>query len=101
MAPTTVDTPARETAGHVVTGELAALMVGFARSQVAAQQQAVLADPRAVGRGIADQIALACHVSPSEGSRRLGVARALHSELPATARLLRDGRISTYAPSPP
>ena len=38
----------------------AALMVGFARSQVEAQQQAVLADPRAVGRGIADQLALAC-----------------------------------------
>jgi hypothetical protein len=146
MAPTTVDAPARETAGDVVTSELAALlarlgdltdsaavvadgplgddaaddgaridqialleriqaaaaatqaalMVGFARSQVAAQQRAVLADPRTVGRGIADQIALACHVSPTEGSRRLGVARALHSELPATARLLRDGRISTY-----
>ena len=74
----------------------AAETVKFAQSQVAAQQQAVLADPRAVGRGIADQIALACHVSPTEGSRRLGVARALHSELPATARLLRDGRISTY-----
>jgi hypothetical protein len=146
MALTTVDAPARETAGDVVTSELAALlarlgdltdsaavvadgplgddaaddgaridqialleriqaaaaatqaalMVGFARSQVAAQQRAVLADPRTVGRGIADQIALACHVSPTEGSRRLGVARALHSELPATARLLRDGRISTY-----
>jgi hypothetical protein len=74
----------------------AALTVGFARSQVAAQQQAVLADPRAVGRGIADQLALACRVSPSEGSRRLGVARALHAELPATAALLRDGRVSAY-----
>lgn len=74
----------------------AALMVGFARSQVEAQQQAVLADPRAVGRGIADQLALACRVSPSEGSRRLGVARALHVELPSTAALLRDGRISAY-----
>jgi hypothetical protein len=78
----------------------AALTVGFARSQVAAQQQAVLADPRAVGRGIADQLALACRVSPAEGSRRLRVARALFAgrpaELPATAALLRDGRISAY-----
>jgi hypothetical protein len=74
----------------------AALTVGFARSQVVAQQQAVLADPRAVGRGIADQLALACHVSPSEGSRRLGMARVLHAELPATAALLRDGRINAY-----
>src|SRR5689334_18084605 len=78
----------------------AAVMVGFARSQVAAQQAAVLDDPRAVGRGIADQLALACRVSPSEGSRRLGVARALFAgpqpELPATAGLLSEGRISAY-----
>jgi len=74
----------------------AALMIGFARSQVEAQQQAVLADPRAVGRGIADQLALACRVSPSEGSRRLGMARALRAELTATAGLLRDGRISAH-----
>ena len=74
----------------------AALSVGFARSQVLTQQQAVLADPRAVGRGIADQIALACRISPTEGSRRLETARALHSELSATAALLRDGRISAY-----
>lgn len=72
----------------------AALSVRFARSQVARQQQQVLRDPRSVGRGIGDQLALACRVSPSEGSRRLGIARALHDELPATARLLRDGRIS-------
>lgn len=71
-------------------------MVAFARSQVEQQERQVLQDPRAVGRGIADQIALACHVSPSEGSRRLGVARALHSELPATAALLREGAISEY-----
>ena len=74
----------------------AAEMVGFAKSQVAAQQQAVLRDPKAVGRGIGDQLGLACHVSPFEGSRRLGVARALHAELPATAALLRDGRINAY-----
>jgi hypothetical protein len=74
----------------------AALSVGFARSQVVAHQEAVLADPRAVGRGIADQLALACRVSPTEGSRRLETARALHAELPATAALLRDGRVSAY-----
>src|SRR5690242_11107693 len=86
----------------------AAVMVGFARSQVVAQRQAVLADPRAVGRGIADQLALACRVSPSEGSRRLGVARALYAgpsadnpagspaELPGIGVLLRDGAISAY-----
>ena len=74
----------------------AALSLRFARSQVAVQQQQVLRDPKSVGRGIGDQLALACRVSPSEGSRRLGIARALHTELPETARLLRDGRISFY-----
>ena len=68
----------------------AALMVGFARSQVTTQQRELRAgrDPRVVGRGIADQLALACHVSPVEGSRRLEVARASRAELPATAALL-------------
>jgi hypothetical protein len=74
----------------------AAVSVAFARSQVTVQQRQVLRDPEAVGRGIADQLALACHVSPSEGSRRLGIARALHTDLPATAALLRAGRISFY-----
>ena len=77
----------------------AALSVGFGRSQVATQQRQVLRDPRAVGRGIADQLALACRISPTEGSRRLGIARALHTDLPATAALLRDGRISYYVAS--
>ena len=71
-------------------------MVAFAWSHVAQQESQVLHDPRAVGRGIADQIALACGIAPSEGSRRLGVARALHAELPATAALLREGVISEY-----
>src|SRR4051794_38476487 len=65
-----------------------ALSVEFARSQVLRQQDAGLADPRTVGRGIADQLALACRVSPTEGSRRLETARALYAgqpvELPAT-----------------
>jgi hypothetical protein len=64
--------------------------------QLATRRQAVLTDPRSAERGIADQLALACHVSPFEGSRRLKVARALHAELPATAALLREGRISAY-----
>jgi dienelactone hydrolase len=47
-------------------------MVAFAHSQVEDQQTQVLQDPRAVGRGIGDQIALACHLAPSEGSRDSG-----------------------------
>src|SRR5919107_2141725 len=74
----------------------AALSARFARSQVSTQQRAVLRDPQQVKRGIADQLALACRVSPWEGSRRLGAARALHVDLPATFGLLRAGKVSAY-----
>lgn len=72
-------------------------MVGFARGQVEAQKEEIVSgrlDPTKLGRGIADQIALACHVSPWTGSRRLGTARALHAELPSTRAMLRAGVIS-------
>src|SRR5215212_10839606 len=76
-------------------GLQAAESVRFAQSQVA-QQIAAEVHPRVVGRGIADQLALACKVSPVEGSRRLGIARALWFDLPQTFRLLTRGRISEY-----
>ena len=67
-------------------------MVRFAQSQ-AAQQLAADVHPKQIGRGIADQIALACRVSPFEGSRRLGVARALWFELPETYAQLTRGAL--------
>src|SRR5215207_1673543 len=76
----------------------AAESVRFAQSQVELQIAAEV-HPRAVGRGIADQIALACKVSPSEGSRRLGIARALWFDLPETFQLLTAGRVSEYVAS--
>ena len=69
-------------------------MVRFARSQVEKHIADDTLDPKAVGRGVADQIALACRVSPFTGSRRLGVARALHADLPGIRALLAAGRIS-------
>ena len=72
-------------------------MVAFGREQVEEHLALVGAgglDPAAVGRGVADQIALACRVSPFHGSRRLGVARALAVDLPLTAGLLAEGLIS-------
>lgn len=73
----------------------AAESVRFARSQVE-QQWTDDVDPAAIGRGIADQLALAGHVSPTEGSRRLSTARALWFDLPQTFALLVAGRISEY-----
>ena len=49
----------------------AAEIVHFGRSQVQAQG-AVRVHPRRLGRGIADQIALACRTGPADGVRRLG-----------------------------
>jgi Domain of unknown function (DUF222) len=73
----------------------AAEMVQFGVSQVAAQRAADV-HPRTLGRGIGEQIALACKTSPSEGSRRLGVARALWFDLPETYGLFTRGEISEY-----
>jgi uncharacterized protein DUF222 len=69
-------------------------MVAFAQSQVEAQIVDGDIDPTAVGRGIGDQIGLACRVSPFHGSRRLGIARALAFDLPGVRALLAAGRIS-------
>lgn len=70
-------------------------MVAFARSQTA-EQIAHGVHPRAVGRGIADQIALACRVSPSEGTRRLHLARDLVLDMPHTLELLARGEIGAW-----
>ena len=72
-------------------------MVAFARSQVdthIAHSAEHALDPRAVGRGIGDQIGLACHTSPFHGSRRLTIARTLTFDLPGVRELLAAGRIS-------
>ena len=73
----------------------AAETVKFAQAQVAAQKAAGV-DYRRLGRGIADQIALAVKVGPHEGSRRLTLARALWFDLPHTYALLTHGQISEY-----
>ena len=75
----------------------AAESVRFAESQVE-QQLAAGVHPRVIGRGIADQIALACRVSPTRGSRRLdcpGVVVRPAGDL----RLLTAGRVSEYVAS--
>ena len=70
----------------------AAEMVRFAQSQVAVQLAADV-HPKRIGQGIADQIGLACRVSPWQGSRRLGIARTLWFDLPDTYAQLTRGRI--------
>ena len=68
-------------------------MVAFAQSQ-AAEQMAHNVHPREIGRGIGDQIGLACRLSPYHGARRLGVARALWFDLPHSYAALTAGQLS-------
>jgi hypothetical protein len=72
--------------------------VRFAQSQAEAQLAADV-HPKQIGRGIGDQLGLSCRVSGFEGSRRLGVARALWFDLPETYALLTSGAISEYVAS--
>jgi Domain of unknown function (DUF222) len=76
----------------------AAESVRFAQSQAKAQLAANV-HPEKIGRGIADQIGLACKVSGFQAARRLSMARALWFELPETYRLLVTGEISEYVAS--
>lgn len=78
----------------VVAAAQHAEIVAFARAQVEFQIATGALDPAAVGRGVADQVALACRISPYAGSRRLTTARALHCDLPGTRALLRGAAVS-------
>ena len=72
-------------------------MVAFGRAQVEKQSELVAGgrlDPEKLGEGIAEQIALAAHVSAWQGSRRFTVARTLANDLPQVRGLLAAGRIS-------
>jgi hypothetical protein len=71
----------------------AAESVRFAQSQVA-EQLAADVHPEKIGRGIAEQIGLACGVSPATAARRVSTARALWYELPDTYRQLTAGELS-------
>jgi hypothetical protein len=71
----------------------AAELVRFADSQEA-EQHRLGVPARRVGVGVADQVALACRVSPVTGARRVGLARTLVRQLPSTYALLARGEIS-------
>jgi Domain of unknown function (DUF222) len=76
----------------------AAEMARFADAREA-EQRRVGVPARRVGVGIADQVALACRVSPVTGARRLGLARTLVEQLPSTYALLTRGQISAWVAS--
>jgi hypothetical protein len=89
-----IDRIARLEKLRAVTAALqAAESVRFAQSQVV-EQLAADVHPSKIGRGIAEQIGLACRISPVIAARRLNTARALWFELPDTYNQLRTGMLS-------
>jgi hypothetical protein len=89
-----IDRIARLEKLRAVTAALqAAEPVRFAQSQVA-EQLAADVHPSKIDRGIAEQIGLACRISPVIAARRLNTARALWFELPDTYNQLRTGMLS-------
>jgi hypothetical protein len=68
-------------------------IVAFARDR-AVEQIALGVHPRRAEAGIGDEIALAMRVSPTEGSRRLHVAKDLVLDMPETLGLLAAGQIN-------
>jgi hypothetical protein len=89
-----IDRIARLEKLRAVTAALqAAEAVRFAQCQVA-EQIAADVHPSKIGRGIAEQIGLACRISPMAAARRLNTARALWFELPDTYNQLRTGMLS-------
>ena len=77
-----IDRIARLEKLRAVTAALqAAESVRFAQSQVA-EQLAADVHPTAIGRGIAEQIGLACQISPVTAARRLNTAAHCGSNCP-------------------
>ena len=79
-----------------VAAAQAAVMVRFGRARVERQ----LADdvhPRDIGRGVAEELGLACRVSPTAAARRLGSARAWWFNLPHTYAALASGDVGEQA----
>lgn len=84
-----------ESIKHACGGAQAAVAVAFDTSQREIQAAAGI-PARERGRGVAAQVALARRESPSRGSRHLGLAKALDTELPHTKEHLCRGRVSEW-----
>ncbi len=70
--------------------------LAFARADAAAQTAHGEVQPEKLERSIAGQIAYACRVSPTEGRKRVRVARDLNDGLDHLRRLFGAGEVSAY-----
>ncbi|KAB7743534.1 DUF222 domain-containing protein [Nostocoides sp. F2B08] len=86
---------AMERVKNALAAAQAAESVAFDASQRAEQIEAGWGEHR-LGRGIADQVALARMESPHKGSRLLGLAKALVHEMPKCLAALQRGEVSEW-----
>ena len=104
VAPTSDYSPAQlidrtaelETLQHQLAAVQSETTLAFARAHAADRTKAGEVEPEKLERSIAAQIGLACHVSPTEGRKRVRTARDLHDGLDHLRRLFGAGRISAY-----
>jgi hypothetical protein len=87
---------ALERAKAAMSARQARLSVAFDGSQ-RARQRAQAVPAAKVGRGVADQIALARQESPTAGSKHLSMAKSLVNEMPHTLKALSTGQISEWS----
>lgn len=71
------------------------VIAAFEHSQVERQRAAGVRYD-SLGRGIGDQVAMACRQPASQGPRRLGFAKAVVHEMPHTHALLTAGEITAW-----
>lgn len=84
-----------ETIKSAAAAAQAHIAVAFDISQRQAQREQGVPAYR-IGRGIAEQVALARRESPSRGSRHLGLAKALVNEMPHTLTALACGEVTEW-----
>ena len=75
------------------------IVLEFARAQVEAQIATGTVEPEKLEHSIVAQIGLACGASPSEGRRRMRMARDLHDGHDHLRALFTAGRLSEYKTS--
>lgn len=92
-----VDRIARlESLQHQIAALQSAAIHDFARRHVGSRIASGVVEPKEVGRSIAGQIALACRVSPTEGGKRMRMARDLRHGHDHVHALFSAGELSAY-----
>lgn len=79
-----------------IAAEQAEEILAFAHAHVESQISAGGIEPEALERSIAAQVGLACRISPTQGRKRLRMARDLHSGHTRVQELFAAGQLSQH-----